>query len=137
MITSQQNDFIEIKGRPITLRNQKIESGEWILQLHNRYVFYTIDVFGEEPVSEEQDDHTLGWEETRAHEEITCLKEHVFGINFSYREIKQSEQSKMPHCRNYWSVNLVCRGPDITIYFHSETVARSLYEQVNKWLLTT
>lgn len=95
------------------------------IEIADTYLKYVAEYYGEQPKSEDKEDHTLGWEEQY--------------FNFSIK-IKRSQLVSLDknwvHKRQLWRVEVEANGYPNTLiwYFKKESEADNIYKILDEYI---
>lgn len=96
-------------------------------ELHDRYLIYIGEYYCEVPVSEDKEDHSLGWQQQYSKFKIKIKRESIVSVELNY----------VPK-REIYKVEMEANGypTSISFYFQTEKEAENIYEKLDKYIFS-
>ncbi len=117
----------------IAMRNQRPhENTEAVLRLFDDHVEWLADFDADEPKSDEQNDHSMGWEKVHSYYHIIVTRENISSIEM---EFQQTPEKYAQVDKDKWGVYIVKPGQEIKMWFRSKAKAEEIFFKLKEWLL--
>lgn len=117
-------DKIDIKQ--FDLHNEKVtEPVSLYIELGSDYLMYVAEYYGEQPASEDKEDHSLGWESIYQNFKIKVKKSAIVSLEINWN-----------NKREIWQVEVEANGypNSIKFYFEKERDAEVVYKKLDEYI---
>lgn len=118
-----------INIKQFDLENERVtEPISLYIELGENYLMYVAEFYSEVPKAENQDDHTLGWEDSYSNFKIKVKRECIVSIDINYK--RKGE---------LWIIELDVNGYPHTIkfYFKKEKDAAAVHKKLDEYIFGT
>lgn len=108
------------------LANEKVtERVHLYIELADNYLLYAAEYYAEHPVSEDKDDHTMGWEDIYSNFRIKVKRETLVSLDINWI-----------HKREMWQVEVEANGYPNTIkfYFKKRKAAEAIWKELDEYI---
>jgi hypothetical protein len=111
------------------LANEKLNDVKHMyIELGGNYFLYSAKYYGEEPVSEDKEDHSAGWKEKKSDFIIKVKKENIASIELYYL-----------NNRDYWNIEIEVNGypSAIRLYFKTKKELLPVFNKIDEYVFGT